>query len=304
MDVALFVTYFCNMTVLTLTVVTVPAAAADHFAHPSDAAAFVAGVAGMAPLGGGMGKLVNGFVCQRLGGRQASFLYLLGMSALGLAMSFNKSIGSVGWFLLFLDFLSSIQWTCICNVLDQHYRYKPDLMARGVALLGLSSTAGALAAKTVGAGLLRATDWRTVCRFGSVVALVGAMAMYGGVKAPLRPGRQQQQHRSEATASPSSHDHPDTSKSWSPLAILGSILGAPVFWPLGMAISVGFLARGSDRLVGAFLLQSTSLPSKCLVVPIDRGGSPPGVPASLIHSRTSLPTLSLCFSLQVTSQLD
>jgi Major Facilitator Superfamily len=245
MDIALFATYFCNMAVLTLSVVTVPAMAMEHFETPRAAAAFVAGVASMAPLGGGVGKLVNGFVCQQMGGRQASWMYLVIMSALSMTMSFTKSLAPIGLLLIGYEFLSSIQWTSICDVLDQHYRQKPQLMARGIALLSLSSTLGALAAKTVGAGLLQATDWRAVCRFGSLAALLGAAAMYMGVK-------------NEQVSAPQHR----TSERQSPFASLKSILGNKLFWMIGIGHSLGHLARGSDRLLGPFLQEAASLSSK------------------------------------------
>eukprot|EP00539_Tryblionella_compressa_P004229 CAMPEP_0178741162 /NCGR_PEP_ID=MMETSP0744-20121128/4980_1 /TAXON_ID=913974 /ORGANISM="Nitzschia punctata, Strain CCMP561" /LENGTH=617 /DNA_ID=CAMNT_0020393991 /DNA_START=144 /DNA_END=1997 /DNA_ORIENTATION=+ len=255
---ALFATYFCNMAVVTLSVVTVPAMVMEHFATTtttatSTAAAFVAGVASLAPLGGGVGKIVNGFVCQRLGGRQASWMYLVGMSALSMAMSMTTSLAPIGMILIGYEFLASIQWTSICDVLDQHYRQKPQLMARGIALLSLSSTLGALAAKTIGAGLLQATHWRTVCRVGSMAALVGAAAMYLGVSGEKR---KPSPVPSAAVATKKSHAVKSTQ---SPFATLKSILGNRVFWMVGIAHSLGSLARGSDRLLGPFLQEATSL---------------------------------------------
>lgn len=250
MEVALFAGYFCNMAVLTLSVVTVPAMALEQLQRPHAAAAFVAGVASMAPLGGGVGKLVNGFVCQRLGGRRASYLYLMMSSALCMTMSFTKSLAPIWLLLIGYEFLSSIQWTSICDVLDKNYRQKPQLMARGIALLSLSSTLGALAAKTVGAGLLQATHWRTVCRFGSLAAMVGAAAMYFGV-------HKEAPRQTVTVAAVGSTE--DIVKRQSPLASLKAILGNKLFWMIGIGHSLGHLARGSDRLLGPFLQEVASL---------------------------------------------
>jgi hypothetical protein len=258
MDVALFITYFCNVAVVTLSILTVPAMAMEYCASPHARAAFVASAASMAPLGGGVGKIINGFVCQRLGGRQASWMYLVGLSAMSMTMSMTTSLASIGWVLIGYEFLSSIQWTSICDVLDQHYRQKPELMSRGITLLSISSVLGALAAKTIGAGLLQATHWRTVCRFGSLAALLGAGVMYAGVK----DGRTQpskQVHCGDIDAPPSSVDSPVSN---SPLHILKSILGNKLFWMIGIAHSLGFLAKGSDRILGQFLQHAASVPSK------------------------------------------
>ena len=67
-DYAVFISYFCNICVYTLGVLTVPAIAAEHNLSPQKAAAFCASMASLAPLGGFVGKLVNGFVCQKVGG--------------------------------------------------------------------------------------------------------------------------------------------------------------------------------------------------------------------------------------------
>mmetsp|Transcript_37455 Transcript_37455/g.91059 ORF Transcript_37455/g.91059 Transcript_37455/m.91059 type:complete len:680 (-) Transcript_37455:126-2165(-) len=285
MDVALFMTYFCNMAVVALSVVTIPALAAEHFAtfaaksktSTMTAAAFVAGVAGMAPLGGAIGKIINGFVCQRFGGRTASWTYLLALAGVNGVMSVSTGIAVVGPLLLALEFLSSIQWTSICHVLDHHYRTKPQLMSRGIALLSLSSTLGALSAKTVGAGLLQVTSWRTVCRLGSLAAVVGAAAMYLGVDkmnmaapapappAAASPAKQPLGESDVATTAvrggSDAASAVEDSKRQSPLSILKTILSNKVFWMVGMAHSLGYLARGSDRILGPFLQDAASLSS-------------------------------------------
>lgn len=272
MDVALFMTYFCNIAVVTLTVVTVPALAAEHLSlvgvgtsggnHAHAASAFVAGVAGMAPLGGAFGKIINGFVCQRLGGRTASWTYLLGLAGVSGMLSLTQGLASIGSLLMVLEFFSSIQWTSVCHILDSHYRSKPQHMARGIALLSLSSTLGALAAKTVGAGLLQATNWRTVCRLGSLAALVGAGAMYLGVARDEQKSSSMGQENSALGASEPKVTTAAAPAKQSPLSILKSILGNRVFWMVGMAHSLGYLARGNDRLLGAFLQEATFLPSE------------------------------------------
>lgn len=287
MGIALFATYFCNMAVVASSVVTIPALADEHFAtigstagaltssSALSASAFVAGVAGMAPLGGAIGKIINGFVCQRFGGRTTSWTYLLALAGVNGVMSLSSGLAAVGPSLMVLEFLSSIQWTSICHILDYHYRSNPRLMAKGIALLSLSSTLGALAAKTVGVGLLQTTGWRNVCRLGSVVAIVGAAAMYFGVdKMTLNPTlatviavpkQLESDHDSTNVMHTCvySETRSDTSKSQSPLLILISILTNKTFWMVGMANSLGYLARGSDRILGPFLQEAASLSSKC-----------------------------------------
>lgn len=247
-DFVVFATYFCNIVVSTLSVVTVPAMAIEYNLPPQAMAAFCTSVAGMASLGGGMGKLVNGFVCQYLGGHRASWIYLLALAALKMAMSFSQSLAPIGMCLVGVDFLSSVQWTSNCAVMMNHYGDNPRKIARGITLLSLSSTIGAMCAKIIGAGLLQATEWRTVCRLGSVMALVGSSVMYfGGDVVRAAPGG------GNSNTYTSSSISANKNKNQSPLVAIKSILSNPIFWMFGFGHSLGTLARSSDRLLGPFL---------------------------------------------------
>jgi len=156
--------------------------------------------------------------------------------------------------------------------LDQHYRQTPQKMARGIALLSVSSTVGALAAKTIGAGLLQATEWRTVCRFGSVAALVGAAAMFGGVQQPETSRNNNSNNNNNnnaaldvATSVTGGERQRQQKSQSSPLVTLKLILSSPVFWMFGIGHSLGYLARGSDRLLGPFLQEIGGISSKLVV---------------------------------------
>jgi len=258
-DLAIFVTYFCNIAVVTLSVVTVPAIALEHNLSPSATAAFCASMASMAPLGGFAGKLVNGFVCQYLGGQRSSWVYLLALSSLCMGMSFSSSLASVGLFLVGFDFLSSIQWTSISYVLNQKYFRNSRLKARGFTILSISSTVGALSAKIFGAGLLKATEWRTVCRCGSLLALVGSATIFffGGQK---KTSSSSDSALGAATSVSAGGQQPQ-----SPLDSLKVVLGNPIFWMIGIGHSLGHLARTSDRLLGPFLQEVGGISSAMAV---------------------------------------
>jgi len=239
--------YFSNIFVLMLSVVTVPAIAIEHNLSPHATAAFCASMASIAPLGGFMGKLVNGFVCQHLGGHVSSVVYLLALSALSLGMSFSKSLAPVGLFILGFDFLSSIQWVSASSILNQHYRHNPKLKARGIALLSIASTLGALSSKTIGTLLLRATEWRTVCQFGALAAFVGATAIFFG--GAVKPSKDQSMRSSALGAAATRGGQTRLS----PLASLRTVLGSPIFWMASLGHSLGHLSRVSDRVLAPFL---------------------------------------------------
>ena len=264
-DFVVFATYFCNIVVLTLSVVTVPAMAVEYNLSPQSTAAFCTSVASMASLGGGTGKLVNGFVCQYLGGHRASWTYMVALAALKMAMSFSQSLAPVGICLVGVDFLSSIQWTSNCAVMMNHYGDNPRKIAKGITVLSLSSTIGAVCAKIIGAGVLQATEWRTVCRLGSVMALVGSAVMYFGgdvarVAAPSDSSINNDHANSHTNAS--SSVSADKNKNQSPLVAIKSILSNPIFWMFGFGHSLGTLARSSDRLLGPFLQEVGGISGK------------------------------------------
>ena len=257
MDVCLFATYFFNIVAVTLSVVTVPALAADYFSTPHAMAAFVAGVASMAPLGGGFGKIINGFVCQKFGGRRSSWLYLVALAILSVCMSLTTSAAPIGLILVGYEFLSSIQWTSLCYVMAQQYKQQPELMARGIAIISLASTTGALAAKTFGAALLQATNWRVVTQFGAGSALLGALAMKIGVSDPQVEATVESTDRIGAETQNAKQEEKGGG-----LDALKAIVSNPLFWQIGIAHSLGYLARGNDRLLGSFLQEISNLPRK------------------------------------------
>ena len=256
-DYAVFISYFCNICVYTLGVLTVPAIAAEHNLSPQKAAALFASMASLAPLGGFVGKLVNGFVCQKVGGQRSSYLYLSIMAALSVGMSFTKSLAPVGLFLVGFDFLCSIQWTAICAVLDKNYVRKPKLHARGITILSMASTMGALFAKTFGSGLLQATQWRTVYRFGAIMALMGASAIYlGGTPPP--PSRFENYKITSVVTKVSAGGQQKVSA----LQSLKNVLGNPIFWMIGLGHGLGHMARASDKLLTPFLQEVGGITSK------------------------------------------
>jgi sugar phosphate permease len=237
--------------------VTVPALAADYFSTPQATAAFVAGVASMAPLGGGFGKIINGFVCQSLGGRRSSWLYLVALAFLSVGMSVTTSAAPIGLILMGYEFLSSIQWTSLCYVMSQHYQQQPELMARGIAIISLASTTGALSAKMFGAALLQATNWRIVTQFGAGSALLGALAMKIGVSDPRAQDTSESTSRIDAE-----NQNAEKEQKGGGIVALKAILSNPLFWQIGLAHSLGYLARGNDRLLGSFLQEVSNLPRK------------------------------------------
>ena len=245
-DIAIASTYFCNMLAINLSVITVPVMAAEYLSSKKAVATFVATVTAMVSAGGAVGKIFNGFVCERFGGRMASWTYLACLCLVCLGMSFSKSLAPIGLTLAVSEFLCSIQWTAICDVLEKHYGGKEEKMAKGISILSVSSTTGVLAAKVFGAGLLKISNWRTVTQFGAVMALLGAASMRIGV----------------SEMSTKSVGTNRTKKRGGLLEAFKAILCTRFFWLVGIAHSAGYLARGSDRLLVTFIHDVASLPGE------------------------------------------
>jgi sugar phosphate permease len=267
--------------------VTLPSIAAEYMSHPEAVTAFVAGVASTAPLGGCVGKLVNGFVCERLGGKQSSWIYLVGLGCLSLFLSNAKTAASIGLLLAGCEFLTSIQWTSAISILDVHYKDQPAKMARGIALISTASAGGALLAKMGGAALMKLSSWRTLVQCGAGVAFLGASCMMLGVKSQTKkeertfvitPAKmavaviisdEEGKEPSQAYVSTATTTTTTTTTGKSKSSLTSSLKAMfknPIFWMIGLANTIGYVAR-SDSMLSSFLISSTALPSKSTPVP-------------------------------------
>lgn len=176
-------------------------------------------------------------------------LYLTAMAGFHLWLSFNKTGPIFGWILAGLDFCASIQWTACSLILANHYDTSPAEFAAGVTVLSLASTFGVLFSKIGGIVLLQyVSSWSIVARVGAVVAVVGAILVRSLVtEMPLQAGG----------------ITPSSIKRFNIRGVvrsLGNVLGSRIFWLVGLAHATTFLARTSDRVLGSFFLESTSLP--------------------------------------------
>lgn len=254
LDASLFATYFCNSVAITLPVILMPLIAAEHvaLAGPTtvSAAAFVATVASISSMGGGLGKLCNGIVCQSIGGRLSSAIYLSGIAVCSTLLS-TANPALAGWILAGTEFCASIQWMACSFILSNHYQSSPANFAKGVTILSLASTSGTLLAKMGGTALLRYLSWRSVAQVGAATALLGAMIVQSCVSDHPSTGVRTRDKNHKPAA------HPNNV-----FQSFRTVLGSPLFWSVGIAHATAFVARTSDRVLGAFFQDVTSLPRK------------------------------------------
>ena len=230
----------------------------------SESAAFVARVASLSTLGGAAGKVINGFVCQGIGGRTAARIYLVGLAAFSFLLSTTTSLH--GGALAGMEFFASIMWTACTVIVASAYENNPEKFGKGMLALSLASTLGSLLTKIAGSVLLRVLHWRQVSQVGAVIALTGA----GVVHTLLRDrdcmkesDRRRAAIRERAGLKPAKKDS-DQVTVRGIASSLGHVVGNKLFWLVGLAHAMAFLARRSDQLLGSFFQATSDLPSKYL----------------------------------------
>jgi MFS family permease len=167
--------FFVCCLVWALPIFYVPAAAAHLLgpaATPTSTSRFVTTAASLGLLGAAVGKVVNGFVCQAMGGPAALSWYMIGMGLASLGVGFIPTTAfSLGLFLAGIEFMASMQWLAHSSILSVAFSGNALGLARSISLLSLGGTAGTITAKLLGAILLQNnTGWRSLAILGGLLA--------------------------------------------------------------------------------------------------------------------------------------
>ncbi|CAB9510553.1 expressed unknown protein [Seminavis robusta] len=283
-DVGAFFIHFCAIITMTLPVMIVPMMDAELAVRNIAAvrgASLAALMASTAPMGNGIGKLLNGMVCQEMGGPRSSRVYFTGSILASLALACISlaptssgllTTSNLGWMVGGIEFFASIQWTVCSLFLSQYYRQSPALFARGVTILALSSTVGQIVAKVAAAGLLQFMHWRHVARMGVMVAMAGlATSLWTSrnMRKALGSKMNVAEEENNTKTSPQGdqtkmmgkkvHDKQPAAAKTSARQAAMKVLSNPIFWSIGLAHISGYLTRTSDRVLGVFLQDITSL---------------------------------------------
>lgn len=137
-----------------------------------------------------------------------------------------------------------MQWASLSVMLSNFYSKSPLKLAAALTTLGLSSTSGMILAKTLGTALSTSFHWRQVARFGAAMALLGSLII------SRAPGNSMSVMEGEEKI---------------PLFVsikesLQAILTSKLFWLLGLAHSMAFCTRGTERILGTFYNHVAGLP--------------------------------------------
>ena len=234
---------FFNVFAQTIPIILMPVIASEQSGASSIApAAFVAMAASLSTFGAGMGKLVNGYVCQSLGGGRAMSIYMTAMALGSLVFSFNKSTVLFGWILASMEFCMSMQWTACSVVLANHFDGHPVNFATAITTLSFMSMAGVLAGKTGGTALLPLLgSWQAVARVGAIVSVCGALMSHFFLTEHTRVSAEEQEKTSFVES-------------------FKDVVSKPIFWIFAFVHGTLFLARTSDRILGSFYAYTSGLP--------------------------------------------
>jgi hypothetical protein len=147
-----------------------------------------------------------------------------------------------------MEFFSSAMWVACSIIFSNHYQKEPIKIARGVTYISIASSSGQLLAKTFGSALLQFTGWRNIAKLGTLVSLLGSMIVRFGL--------------AKTNNLPETNNLPlDTENKHERIVDkIRSVVLSKVFWMVGFAHLAGHIAKSSDRILGAFLIEITALP--------------------------------------------
>ena len=154
-----------------------------------------------------------------------------------------------------IEFFSSVSWTACTLMLANAYQNSPERFTKGMTILTLASTLGALFTKGAGILMLQHFHWRNVCKIAAAVALCGAGIVHAFIKDhdpridSLRQGLKPAAKPKQVVGIMNS---------------LREVLSSPMFWTVGIAHGMGFLARRSDAFLGSFLAAACDVPGESI----------------------------------------
>lgn len=273
-DLAICVTYILTMISISLPIILIPMIAADPVSSSHAATSILmnsnnniasgsnlAGkIVAMSSLGAGLGKVINGFVCQGLGGRLSGSIYLIGLASFSFLLSTTSTMH--GYAIAGMEFCASIMWTA-CNVLIANkYEKNPQKFAAAVTTLSLCSTFGTLLCKLGGSMLLSKYHWREVARVASVASSFGAALILFAVK-DVHASTSKTKERSIIWPVGGAAKAQTTQSGLSVNGIVSSIsriFSKRMFWLAAAAHTCSQLGRHCDKILGTFLREVTQLP--------------------------------------------
>eukprot|EP00979_Chaetoceros_neogracilis_P010994 scaffold2640_cov256-Chaetoceros_neogracile.AAC.8 len=259
-DAALIMPYLCTQFALTIPVIIIPLIAADPFApgipniHSANTAAFVGTMVSLSTFGAGIGKILNGFVCQALGGRKSGTIYMSGLAVFSVLLSTTYSMH--GMAIAGMEFCASMMWTAMSVLIAEKYESDAARFSAAIMSLSLASTTGTLLAKTLGGALLSKFHWRQVCLLSAAVAFLGSAMLHNTKDKVLEDDTK---GTTRALSIPSVQKKRGARFASLKKSII-NVVGSRMFFPIAFAKFTHFIVRSSDKVLGTFIIDATNLP--------------------------------------------
>ena len=259
-DAAIITTYAFTQIAISLPVIMIPVIAADPFGpgviNTMNTATFVGSIVSISTFGAGCGKIVNGFVCKAIGGRQSGIIYMLGLAFFSLLLSTTYSIH--GYAIAGMEFCASMMWTAMSVLMAERYEKNAVKFTSAIMSLSLASTTGTLIAKTFGGVLLSQFHWRQVCLLSACAGVLGSALLYLTMEAGDVQVKSTDKSIDVSTRKEVKKDRPSVESIKSSFT---NVLGNKMFFAVAFAHFTSFIIRSSDKVLGSFIVDATDLPS-------------------------------------------
>ena len=223
------------------------------FGSGISAAALAGTIVSFASVGAGVGKIVNGFSVKLIGGRNATSLYMMGLAFFSIMLSTtsNACIYAIAG----MEFCASIIWVACSDIFSTKYEDDPKKFSTAITKLSLGSTSGTIAAKLLGATLIKSLHWRNVARVSALFAVAGAILMQLAGK-----GNSQSKVTNTSPQRKSSLEEGNFLKNT--LSCYSRILRTKAIWFCILSHGICFTVRASDKLLGTFYSEVANLPGE------------------------------------------
>jgi MFS family permease len=164
-----------------------------------------------------------------------------------------------------MEFSASMLWTASSVLMVERYATNEKKAAAGITNLSLASTSGTILAKVIGGALLSQYHWRQVCLLSFFVAAAGSGLLYFVRKENVKDPDLEINGAIALAPNSKLQSSPKPKLTFKSIrTTLSRVLGDKMFFVIGFAHFGSFIVRSSDKIIGAFLADSTELPSKYL----------------------------------------
>lgn len=173
-----YIVYMCSTVTLSILIPLMSAIRDDLGATSGD----VAIAAAMFTTGLTLGKLIQGILSDRFGGRTAIMVGFAGMTAAVALFSSAQTIGVIGFAGGLLEFFSAVMWPALSIIIGNWLSSQPQDLETGFWVISLSSRISGALSIFAFSRLLTTMTWRTIAGLVTFFPLFGLAFTFVAVK--------------------------------------------------------------------------------------------------------------------------